>query len=83
VDNRDEDAARRSAETLAAASALIAAEMAAAGPDTYISDEKGPTPVSRMDPVWAGRAERAVEEGRRPANDPRVVKALDRRAKEH
>lgn len=59
MDNRDEDTARRSAETLAAASALIAAEMAAAGPDTYISNEKGPTPASRMDPVWAERAERA------------------------
>ena len=80
--NRDEDTARRSAETLAAASALIAAEMAAAGPDVYVSDEKGPTQVSRMDPVWAKRAERAVEEGRRPANDPRVARSLDQRAHE-
>jgi hypothetical protein len=81
MSNKDEQTARRSAETLAAASALIAAELAAAGPDVYVSDEKGVVPVSRMDPVWAKRAERAVEEGRRPANDPRVVKALDRRAK--
>ena len=80
--NRDEDTARRSAETLAAASALIAAEMATAGPDVYVSDEKGPTQVSRMDPVWAKRAERAVEEGRRPANDPRVARSLDQRAHE-
>jgi hypothetical protein len=82
MDNRDEETVRRSAETLAATSALIAAEMAAAGPDVYISDERGPTRVSSMSPVWAKRAERAVEEGRRPANDHRVVKALDRRAKE-
>ena len=47
-ENRDQGIARRSAETLAAASALIAAEMAAAGPDVYISDEKGPTRVSSM-----------------------------------
>ena len=57
----------------------IAAEMAAAGPDTYISDERGPTRVSSMSPVWAKRAERAVMEGRRPANNPRVVRALDHR----
>jgi hypothetical protein len=82
MENRDEGIARRSAETLAAASALIAAEMAAAGPDVYISDEKGTTRVSSMSPVWAKRAERAVKEGRRPANDPRVVRSLDQRAHE-
>jgi hypothetical protein len=80
--SNSDDTARRSAETLAAASALIAAEMAAAGPDVYISDERGPTRVAEMDPTWSRRAENAVKEGRRPLNDPRVVKALDRRAKE-
>jgi len=80
--NRDEGTARGSAETLAAASALIAAEMAAAGPDVYVSNERGLTRVSEMSPVWAKRAKRAVEEGRRPANDPRVARSLDRRVKE-
>jgi hypothetical protein len=72
-----------SAAEIAAASVEIAAVLqAAASPSTYISTEKGPVEVSSMDPTWAKRAERAVIEGRRPLNVPRMVTSLDRRAGE-
>ena len=64
--------------------AAVEAAIVAAGsrPDTYVSRERGPVPISDMHPTWAGRAAHAVKEGRRPEDRPAVVKPLERRARE-
>jgi hypothetical protein len=64
---------------VAAIGALAAVAAAARGervPTEYESDERGRQEIDGMNDVWAGRAARAVAEGRRPQNDPAVIEPL-------
>jgi hypothetical protein len=71
----DQSQPERELAESAAELALITA--AARGEPIYNSEERGPTPVSAMSPVWA---ERAAKAGHTNAHAPRVHKALERRA---
>ncbi len=61
-----------------AALGSIAGAYAAGEPHVYRSSERGAVEIDAMDPVWRERAAKAVADGRRPANSPRVVAPLQR-----
>ena len=78
----DEPTPQEVAEAAGEVAAVTAAAARAFPPDTYVSRERGPTPIDHMNPVWAERAANAVREGRRPEDPPAVVRPLERRARE-
>lgn len=76
----DQPSAREVAESAAELAAVV--EALAPTPKVYVSSERGPTSIDRMDPTWAGRAAKAVERGDRPIEPRGVAKELRKRSHE-
>jgi hypothetical protein len=80
ISKANEAAAKAASDAVLAGSAAILRETAK--PNHYLSDERGDVPIKSMDPHWARNAAKAVREGRRPANPPSVIPALEQRGRQ-